>query len=525
MKLTDCWHQLATHYQHLKSQHMRDWFEQDPQRDQRFRLQAADLSLNYAHHRITTQTLEYLIQLAHAAALPNKIDHLFKGEPVNFTEQRPALHTALRRPTNQPLYYQGQDIMPAIADLHHRMATYCTRLRHQQWLGFNGQPITDIVHLGIGGSYLGPAMAYHALQAEAKCAVRIHFIANVDGHHLTSTLAPLDPATTLVIISSKSFTTSDTLLNAQTVLNWLGRSHIANQVIAITANPAGANALGIATDHILPIWDWVGGRYSLWSAIGLPLAISIGMSKFQQLLAGAHAMDQHFHSAAFANNMPVILGLLGIWYINFFHTQTHAVIPYAQRLEWLPNYLQQLEMESNGKQMQAMGQTTPYSTAPVIWGSVGVNGQHAFHQLLHQGAHLIPVDFIIAEQCTSPLTEHHRQLKANCISQIKALMLGNDPSILAQQLQQQGYDLAQATQLAQHQWLPGNKPSSLITLPQLTPTTLGSLIALYEHKVFVQSVIWQINCFDQYGVELGKQLTRQLLDDESLFASIGLSID
>jgi glucose-6-phosphate isomerase len=525
MNFTKCWQQLTEHQRLLQLQHMRDWFASDPIRDQRLTLQAAQLQLNYAHNRITDETLKLLIQLAESSKLPSKINQMFTGQPVNFTEQRPALHTALRRPVDQPLYYAGRDVMSDIAQTHQRMAAYSTRLRQGQWLGFSGQVITDVINIGIGGSYLGPAMACHALSMNTTQPVRVHFIANVDGDHVASTLASLDPATTLVIVSSKSFTTIDTLLNAKTVLNWLGSSHIARQAIAITANPAAAQQLGIAAEHILPVWEWVGGRYSLWSAIGLPIAITIGMDGFYELLAGAYAMDEHFTTEPLNRNMPTLLGLLSIWYTNFFHSQTHAVIPYSQRLQWLPTYLQQLEMESNGKQMQAGDQLTTHHTAPVIWGTVGTNGQHAYHQLLHQGAHLIPIDFIIAQQSTSGLTEHHRQLKANCISQIKALMLGNDREQLITQLRQQGYDQQQATRLAHHQWLPGNKPSNLITMPQLTPTTLGNLIALYEHKVFVQSVIWQINCFDQYGVELGKQLTRQLLEDDSLFQLPSLSLD
>lgn len=478
------WQKLEQHHQAIRNQRIDAWFVEDPKRAERFSLQAAGLRLDYSKQHITAKTRDLLVNLAGQSGLAQAIESLFAGDKVNCTEQRPAWHTKLR----------ANDDPQVVASLE-KMLEFATQIHQQQWRGYTGKPITDVVNLGIGGSDLGPRMVVEALAPFHVNSLKVHFVANVDGADISDCLASLNPETTLFIVASKSFSTEETLTNANTARTWLMQdadaSIVAKHFVAVSANVERAVAFGIIEDNIFEFWDWVGGRFSLWSAIGLPIGLAIGMENFQQLLAGAHAMDQHFATASFKHNMPVILALLSIWSINFDHCPSEAVIPYDQHLRLLPAYLQQLVMESNGKSVDKHGNQVDYATAVAIWGDVGTNGQHAFHQLLHQGMQTIPVDFIIVKQPQHNLTEHHRKLLANALAQSRALMLGKSDD-------------------NPHKVIAGNKPSNTILLEKLTPNTLGSLIALYEHKTFVQGIIWRINSFDQYGVELGKVIAKDI---------------
>lgn len=514
---TSAWQALTAHQQSMLNVHMRTLFASNAQRFHHFSLSAAGLLLDYSKNRITQTTLELLADLANSANLSQQINALFNGDLLNQSERRPALHTALRHIGNDPIRVNGKNILPEIRACQAQMQTISEKIRQGEWRGFSNLPMTDIVNIGIGGSELGPALITQALEAYAESKLRCHFISNVDATPTTSLLAKLNPATTLFIISSKSFNTTETLYNAKTAQEWLqaaagGRS-IDAHLLAVTANPQRAVAYGIPADHVLPLWDWVGGRYSLWSAVGLPIVLMLGMKNFQDLLAGATAMDQHFRSAPLLQNMPVILALLSIWYVNFFHAQTQAIIPYEQTLALLPAYLQQAHMESQGKQVRQDGTPVDYATGPVIWGGVGTNGQHAFLQLLHQGTHLIPVDFLVGTSGHHNLAHHHDLLFASCLSQSQALMQGKDLDAVLAELHDKGYSHEIAQQLAPHLTIPGNHPCNTLVYEKLTPHTLGALIALYEHKIFSQAAIWGINCFDQWGVELGKQLAGHLLSD------------
>ena len=475
----------------------------DDTRIDRYQLGAAGLTLDYAKNLVTDEIMDALVALAQASPLAQQREAMFRGAEINTSEQRPVLHTALRAGEKQ-LRADGLEQLAAdIAGQQRRMADVSQRIRDGQWRGATGRPVTDIVNLGIGGSDLGPKMACEALKEFARPGLRCHFVSNVDGEVINSTLAGLDPETTLVIISSKTFTTQETLLNAATAADWfrdrlgLENPYDSPHFIGVTATPDNAVKLGVPEDNILLFWDWVGGRYSLWSTIGLSIAIAIGYENFAKILAGARAMDRHFRSAPAGENMPVILALLGIWYNNLLDAESHAVIPYCERLVNLPFYLQQLDMESNGKCVRLDDKAVDYATGPIIWGLTGTNGQHSFFQLLHQGTHLIPVDFIgqYRDNLSSP--DHHRVLMANMIAQAAALMAGKQDS-----------------QLPPYRNYPGNNPSNTITMKTLTPETFGALVALYEHKVFVQGCLWNINSFDQWGVELGKVLAKELLSGE-----------
>lgn len=487
------WQALQDHYAELKALHMRDLFAASADRQKQFSLVGAGLQLDYSRNRMTQQTIKLLCQLAETVDLQQHIDMLLSGGMVNQSEQRPALHTALRAPADQSIKVDGQDVMPAIQQQLTRMTDISETIRAGHWLGFSSKAITDVVNIGIGGSDLGPKLVCNVLKPYADKSIGVHFVSNADASHLLDTLEVLNPETTLFIISSKSFSTVETLLNARSAMQWLGSNdRVKTNMLAVTANEAKALEFGIAKENILTIWDWVGGRYSLWSAIGLPIAISIGMDNFREFLAGAHAMDEHFQKTPFASNIPVVMALLGIWYINFFGAQTHAILPYHQHLRYLPDHIKQLDMESNGKSIRQDGEAVDYATGPIIWGQVGCNSQHAFHQLLHQGTHLIPVDFILPLQSHHQLAEHQQLMIANCLSQAQALMQGNNE-----------------TNNDEHKTVAGNNPSNLIIIDKLTPFNLGALLATYEHKVFVQGVIWGINSFDQWGIELGKQLSQQ----------------
>lgn len=488
-------------------------FAAHPERHARLSRQAAELTLDFSKNRLDEAVLDLLVALAESAGLRERIEAMFAGQSINTTEERAVLHTALRARDLGGLRVGDEEIASPIAAVKTRMRALVEALHRGDWRGFDGQPITDVVNLGIGGSDLGPRMACTALRDDAVAQVRLHFVSNVDGGDIAHVLRGLDPARTAFIIASKSFTTSETMRNARTAQAWLTRScpHPGSQAahfLGITARPDRAREFGIDESRILPLWDWVGGRFSLWSAIGLPIAMAVGMDKFEELLAGAEAMDRHFRTTPWPDNLPVLLALIGIWNSNFLGAETFAVVPYDERLAHLPAYLQQLEMESNGKRITHHNQAVTGHTAPILWGGLGTDVQHAFFQLLHQGTRLVPVDFILALHNPLSPPGHHDMLVANCLAQAQALMQGRT----AESLQDATSTEAEA-RLSVHRATPGNQPSNLLLMEALTPRTLGALIALHEHKTFVQGVIWGINSFDQWGVELGKVLADVLLQD------------
>ena len=510
------WTELTAHYRELSAVHMRDLFADDPGRFPRYTLRVGDLLLDYSKNRITDRTLTLLLALAAQRALPAWIERLFGGERINTTEDRAVLHMALRNRSNRPMPTPADDVMPAVNAVLERMHRLVAAVRGGEWRGHTGQRIDTVVNIGIGGSQLGPQMALAALRPYCVGGPTVHCVANIDGDAIDAVLPTLNPATTLFIIASKTFTTQETMTNAHTARRWfLGsgaeQRAIGQHFIAVSANAEAVSAFGIDIDRMFEIWPWVGGRYSLWSAIGLPIALAIGMDGFETLLNGAYAMDEHFRTAPLHQNMPVILGLLGVWYHNFFGAASHAILPYDQRLARLPAYLQQADMESNGKRVTRHGESVTWQTGPIIWGEPGTDGQHAFYQLIHQGTRMVPVDLLIAAKPHHHLHQHHRMLLANCLAQAEALMQGKTAAAVAAELA--GLPPARRAALAPHRVFPGNRPSNLLLYDQLTPFALGRLIALYEHKIFVQSVIWDINAYDQWGVELGKQLTQTVLAD------------
>ncbi len=506
---------LDAHYRTMADVHMRQLFADDPQRFEHFSLQAAGLLLDFAKNRVNQDTIKLLCKLAEACGLTQQIKKLFSGEYRNTTEHRPVAHVALRNSHDNPFYVGGTDVMPDVRDVLSQMNDIAEQIRTKMWLGATGYSITDVVNIGIGGSDLGPALVTEALMPYHNAGIHCHFVSNIDGVHIESVLSKLHPARTLFIVASKSFTTQETLLNAATARAWLqktlGKNALSRHMLAITSYMERAMDFGIDPSHVLPLWDWVGGRFSIWSAIGLSVMIAVGPENFNAFLRGAEAMDQHFATSPLHQNMPVILALLSIWYINFFGTRSYAVLPYQQLLAGLPAYLQQAEMESNGKYRRHDGEAVDYQTGTVIWGTTGSNGQHAVHQLLHQGTQIIPVDFIVPMISHDQLGDHHKHLVANCLSQSQALMRGQNELDIFKKLSQEGVDRETAALLAKHRAIPGNRPSNTITFDQLSPERLGALIALYEHKIFVQGVIWGINSFDQWGVELGKSLTEPIL--------------
>lgn len=512
------WQALADHAKAMQNVHMRDLFEQDPERYPRYSAEAASLHLDYSKNRITDETLRKLFDLARSCDLPEKIDAMFRGEMINVTEGRPALHVALRNLSDHAIKVAGQDIMPEVRATLDRMEEFVWRVRSTQWRGFSNQPFKDVVSIGIGGSFLGPKLVSAALKPYWHGRLNCHYVANIDGSNVTEVLRYIDPETTLFLIQSKSFKTQETLENTKIAREWFlqnggSEDTIPKHFVAVTANAEEAEKFGIRPENIFPMWDWVGGRYSLWSAIGLPTALTIGMENFRALLSGAYAMDQHFRTAPLEENLPVILGLLGIWYANFHDADAHAILPYDHYLRGLPAHLQQLDMESNGKSVTVEGEPiVDYGTGPIIWGGAGANGQHAYHQLLHQGTRLSPADFIIPLRTHNPVGQHHTILFANCLSQSQALMRGKTEAEALAELEASGMDRAQAKNLAPHKVIDGNKPSNTILFERSTPRTVGALIALYEHKVMVQGAIWNIDSFDQWGVELGKQLGQGILD-------------
>ena len=520
------WLALKEHQKSICDIHMRDLFTADPSRFHKFSFLFNDILFDYSKHRITEETLKLLIKLAREMDIEAWTKKMFTGETINFTENRAVLHTALRNRSNRPIYVNGLDVMPGINAVLARMRTFSEAVRSGEWKGFSGKSITDVVNIGIGGSDLGPAMVTESLLAYQRPNIRFHFVSNIDSTQLFETGRFLDPETTLFIVASKTFTTQETMTNARSAREWFMKtakdeSAIARHFIAISTNTEGATQFGISPDHIFEFWDWVGGRYSLWSAIGMPIAIAIGMDRFEELLQGAHEMDEHFRSTPLEENLPVIMGMLGIWYNNFFGSDTHAIIPYDQYLKKLPAYLQQLDMESNGKRIDRDGQPVDYATGQIIWGELGSNGQHAFFQLIHQGARLIPADYIGMMENKHPIGEHQTILLANFFAQTEALMRGKNEQEVTDELKAEGLSKEQIKQLAPHKIFPGNKPSSSIFLHRLDPKTLGSLLAFYEHKVFVQGIVWNINSFDQWGVELGKQLAKVIQPELTGKAKIG----
>ncbi len=513
------WAELQAHYQQVAGLHMRDLFATESDRFQRYSVSAGDFLLDYSKNRITAETMPLLIRLAEAMQLDSWRERLFDGDKINNTEGRAVLHTALRNRSNRPVFVDGEDVMPAINQVLGRMRDFSDRLRNGDWKGYTGQRITDIVNIGIGGSDLGPYTVCHALATCGEQPLKAHFISNVDGCMIEHVLQGLNAETTLFIVASKTFTTQETMTNAHSARDWFLRqagndeSHIASHFVAVSTNRDAVVQFGIDPTHMFEFWDWVGGRYSLWSAIGLSIALAIGMDAFEELLAGAHWMDEHFRHAPPEENLPVILALLGIWYNNFFNAESHAILPYDYLLQYLPAHLQQVDMESNGKSVDRDGQPVSYATGPIIWGAPGINGQHAFYQLIHQGTHLIPADFIAPVHPRTQLKHHHEIVLSNFLAQTEALMRGRtrDEALAIQR--EAGVPEEVIESRVAHMVFPGNNPTNSLFIDRLTPHSMGALIAMYEHKIFVQGVIWNLNSFDQWGVELGKQLAGRILPE------------
>ena len=490
---------------------MRQAFIDDPERFKRFSFSACGLFLDFSKNLIRQDTIDLLVKLAEEARLSDAIRAMFDGEAINASERRPVLHTALRRPIGDKVLVDGVDVMPEVHRVLHQMTELVGYVHNGLWRGYTEKPITDVVNIGIGGSFLGPQLVSEALLPFAQKGVRCHYLANIDGSEFHELASRLNAETTLFIVSSTSFGTLETLKNAQAARAWYlaqggTEEELYRHFIAVSSNKEAAIAFGIREDNIFPMWDWVGGRYSLWSAIGLPIAMSIGISNFKELLSGAYNMDQHFQTAPFERNIPVLLGLLGVWYGDFWGANSHAILPYDYYLRNITDHLQQLDMESNGKSVRQDGTPVTSGTGPVIWGGVGCNGQHAYHQLLHQGTQLIPADFIVPVSSYNPVADHHPWLYANCLSQSQALMLGKSREEAEAELRAKGLPEAEVQRLAPHKVIPGNRPSNTLVVERISARRLGALIAMYEHKVYVQSILWGINAFDQWGVELGKEL-------------------
>ncbi len=505
---------LETHAVEAAGWQLRGLFAADPERFPKLTVDAAGLFLDYSKNRLDGRTLELLADLARERGLEARRDAMFAGEKINLTEGRAVLHTALRAPRTAQLTVDGQDV---IADVHavlDRVRAFSDTVRAGTWLGYTGKPITDVVNIGIGGSDLGPKMICLALRQYAHPRLTMHFVSNVDGHDIDAALSKVNPETTLFIIASKTFTTAETMMNAQTARAWFlqhaKESELSRHFVAVSTNTEAIKTFGIDPANMFPFWDWVGGRYSVWSAIGLPIALAVGFGYFSDLLAGAHAMDLHFKEAPFEKNMPVLLGLIGFWNRQFLGCPSISIAPYHQDLNRFPAYLQQLEMESNGKRVTRDGQPLDVPTCPVVWGDCGTNGQHAYFQLLHQGTDVTPIDFIAALRPAHEYENHHAALLANCFAQSEAFMRGKTLDEVRADLQQQGLSQTEVERLAPHKTFPGNRPSNTILMEYLNPFTLGALVALYEHKTFVQGVLWDVNSFDQWGVELGKVLAKNI---------------
>ena len=512
------WTALRDHWAEIEKLQMRDLFRDDPIRAEQFSLGACGILLDYSKNRINLQTRNLLLELAKVADVDGWRRRMFSGDRLNNTEDRAVLHVALRNRSDRPIWADGEDVMPQVNAVLAKMEIFVNAVRSGEWKGYTGKTISDVVNIGIGGSNLGPLMVCEALKHYQDPALRVHFVSNVDATHLAETLKPLDPETTLFIVASKTFTTQETLTNAHSARAWLlshlkDEAAVARHFVAVSTHAEKVAQFGIDTRNMFEFWDWVGGRYSLWSAIGLPIAVALGMEHFYALLQGAHEMDEHFLNADLSENMPVILALLGIWYANFADAASHAILPYDQYLRYLPDYLQQADMESNGKRVTRNGRPVSYKTGPIIWGTAGTDGQHAFYQLIHQGTQMIPCDFIAPVNSHNEMGDHHQKLLANFFAQTEALMKGKTRSEARAELEASGMPAEQIVELLPHKIFPGNRPTNTLLLDRVTPQSLGSLIALYEHKIFVQGVIWGINSFDQWGVELGKQLAGIILPE------------
>jgi glucose-6-phosphate isomerase len=515
---TAAWQQLIQHHREMRDVAMRDLFRDDPTRFERMSLCFEEILVDYSKNRVTAETMRLLLALAEETHLTDAIARMFAGEKINATEGRAVLHTALRNRTSTPVMVDGADVMPEVNAVLEQMRSFSGRVISGVWRGYTDKPVTDIVNIGIGGSDLGPVMVTEALKAYRQPHLRAHFVSNVDGTHIVETLRDLNPEQTLFLIASKTFTTQETMANAATARRWFlaragSEAHIARHFVAISTNVPAVTAFGIDPANMFRFWDWVGGRYSLWSAIGLSIACTIGFERFVELLEGAHAMDCHFRNEPPARNLPVILALLGIWYGNFFETESHAILPYDQYLHRFAAYFQQGDMESNGKSVDRSGKPVHYATGPIIWGEPGTNGQHAFYQLIHQGTRLIPCDFIAPAVSHNPEGEHHLLLMANFFAQTEALMNGKTAQEAEDEMRAAGLDEGAIAALLPYKVFAGNRPTNSILVRKMTPRTLGSLIAMYEHKIFVQGVIWNIFSFDQWGVELGKQLAGRILPE------------
>ena len=519
---TTAWRKLDSHFRKIRDRHMMDFFKDDPQRFSQFSVLWDEILVDYSKNRLDQKALELLLDLAEEVKLKDAIEAMFFGEKINETENRAVLHTALRNRSNTPVYVDGKDLMPGVNDVLRQMQAFSEKLISGQWKGHTGKAITDIVNIGIGGSDLGPMMVTEALKPYWK-GIKPHFVSNVDGAHITQTLKGLDPETTLFIIVSKTFTTQETMTNAHTAREWFlnnggDEAGIPKHFVAVSTNEEGVKAFGIDSANMFCFWDWVGGRYSLWSAVGLSIACTVGFDRFEELLDGAHAMDIHFRETPFEQNIPVLVALIGIWYTNFFNAESEAILPYDQSLHRFPAYFQQGNMESNGKSVDRSGRRIEYQTGPIIWGEPGTNGQHAFYQLIHQGTKLIPCDFLAPAESHHMVGDHHQKLLANFFAQTEALMRGRTKATVIEELKAAGKDGAEIERLWPFKVFEGNRPTNSILYNKLTPRTLGILIAMYEHKIFVQGVVWNIFSFDQWGVELGKQLAgtilKELKDDE-----------
>ncbi|EJB33954.1 glucose-6-phosphate isomerase [Helicobacter pylori] len=509
---------LLKHYEEIKEMHMRDWFSKDKERASRYFVQLESLSLDYSKNRLNDTTLKLLFELANDCSLKEKIEAMFKGEKINTTEKRAVLHTALRSLNDTEILLDNMEVLKSVRSVLKRMRAFSDSVRSGKRLGYTNQVITDIVNIGIGGSDLGALMVCTALKRYGHPRLKMHFVSNVDGTQILDVLEKINPASTLFIVASKTFSTQETLTNALTARKWFversgDEKHIAKHFVAVSTNKEAVQQFGIDEHNMFEFWDFVGGRYSLWSAIGLSIMIYLGKKNFNALLKGAYLMDEHFRNAPFESNLPVLMGLIGVWYINFFQSKSHLIAPYDQYLRHFPKFIQQLDMESNGKRISKKGETIPYDTCPVVWGDMGINAQHAFFQLLHQGTHLIPIDFIASLDKKPNAKGHHEILFSNVLAQAQAFMKGKSYEEALGELLSKGLDKDEAKDLAHHRVFFGNRPSNILLLEKISPSNIGALVALYEHKVFVQGVIWDINSFDQWGVELGKELAVPILQE------------
>ncbi|WP_033748096.1 glucose-6-phosphate isomerase [Helicobacter pylori] len=509
---------LLKHYEEIKEVHMRDWFFKDKERASRYFLQFESLSLDYSKNRLNDTTLKLLFELANDCSLKEKIEAMFKGEKINTTEKRAVLHTALRSLNDTEILLDNMEVLKSVRSVLKRMRAFSDSVRSGKRLGYTNQVITDIVNIGIGGSDLGALMVCTALKRYGHPRLKMHFVSNVDGTQILDVLEKINPASTLFIVASKTFSTQETLTNALTARKWFversgDEKHIAKHFVAVSTNKEAVQQFGIDEHNMFEFWDFVGGRYSLWSAIGLSIMIYLGKKNFNALLKGAYLMDEHFRNAPFESNLPVLMGLIGVWYINFFQSKSHLIAPYDQYLRHFPKFIQQLDMESNGKRISKKGEIIPYDTCPVVWGDMGINAQHAFFQLLHQGTHLIPIDFIASLDKKPNAKGHHEILFSNVLAQAQAFMKGKSYEEALGELLSKGLDKDEAKDLAHHRVFFGNRPSNILLLEKISPSNIGALVALYEHKVFVQGVIWDINSFDQWGVELGKELAVPILQE------------